>query len=83
MAVQAKINFCQRTVGKDSLPGDGPVILVKRPVRIRTQGVGAEEAPRLPDSGIIFLFGNLFPPQPHPYLYIPVLKVTPDSVVLL
>jgi hypothetical protein len=33
------IDFCQRTVGEDSLPGYGSVTLVKRPVRIRTQGV--------------------------------------------
>jgi hypothetical protein len=44
-------DICQRTVGKDSLFGFGPITLIKRPVRIRMQGiVGAGgEKPRLPD----------------------------------
>jgi len=42
MTVRARIDFCQRTVGEDSLPGYGSVILMKRTVRTRTQGgVGA------------------------------------------
>ena len=39
MALGARVNICQRTVGENTLPGYGPVILVKRPVRIRMQGV--------------------------------------------
>ncbi len=36
----------QRLVGKDSLSGFGPITLMKRPVRIRMQGVvGAEGTP--------------------------------------
>ena len=42
MAVRKRVNICQRTVGENSLPGLGPVILMKRPVRTRMQGgVGA------------------------------------------
>ena len=39
MAVSEWINICQRTVGENTLPGYGPVILMKRPVRSRTQGI--------------------------------------------
>jgi|GEM_PF-5628208 len=39
MAGKTGADFCQRSVGEKSLPGYGPVTLMKRPVRIRTQGV--------------------------------------------
>lgn len=39
MAQRAGANICQRSVGENSLPGHGPVILMKRPVRNRMQGV--------------------------------------------
>jgi len=46
-------------VGEDSLPGYGPVTLVKRPVRIRTQGVvgaGGEEPPATRLSFLLLSF---------------------------
>ena len=58
MAGRARLNICQRTVGENTLPGYGPVIFVKRPVRTRMQGVvGAgglkPPATRLGDSAIV------------------------------
>ena len=39
MALGTRVNIRQRTVGENTLPGLGPVILMKRPVRTRMQGV--------------------------------------------
>jgi len=48
MAQGSRATVCQRTVGEHSLPGYGPVGLVKRPVRTRMLGVvgaGGENPP--------------------------------------
>ena len=48
MAGRTRVNIRQRTVGESTLPGHGPVTLMKRPVRIRMQGVvgaGGEKPP--------------------------------------
>ncbi len=48
MAGRTRIDIRQGTVGDNTLPGYGPVILMKRPVRIRMQGVvvaGGEKTP--------------------------------------
>jgi hypothetical protein len=42
-------------VGEDSLPGYGPVTLVKRPVRIRTQGVVGAGGEKPPATRLSFL----------------------------
>ena len=39
MAGRTRVNIRQGTVGENTLPGHGPVTLMKRPVRIRMQGV--------------------------------------------
>ena len=57
--VGTRVDICQRTVGENSLPGYGPVILMNRPVRTRMRGgvgAGGEKPPatRLctPDMGV-------------------------------
>ena len=48
MAGRTGVDIRQGTVGENTLPGHGPVTLMKRPVRIRTQGVvgaGGEKPP--------------------------------------
>jgi len=48
MAERTGIDFNQGAVGENTLPGYGPVIMVKRPVRSRMQGVvgaGGEKPP--------------------------------------
>jgi hypothetical protein len=51
LAQGSRVTICQRAVGSHSLPGNGPVISVNRPVRTRMPGgVGAGgDPPRLPD----------------------------------
>ncbi|MDA3786899.1 MAG: hypothetical protein PF503_00145 [Desulfobacula sp.] len=39
MAIRTRVNICQRSVGEHTLPGHGPVMLMKRPVRTRMKGV--------------------------------------------
>ena len=53
VAQGARFSICQRAVGEHSLPGYGPVVSVKRPVRTRMRGVVGlgEKNPRLPDWG--------------------------------
>lgn len=59
MAGRTGIDIRQGTVGGNTLPGHGPVTLMKRPVRKRTQGVvGAwGEKPRLPDWALATRLG--------------------------
>ena len=45
MAGRTGVDIRQGTVGENTLPGFGPVTLMKRPVRIRTQGVVGEKPP--------------------------------------
>jgi len=60
MTVRARIDFCQRTVGEDSLPSNGSVILMKRTMRTYTRnivGVGGERPPAIRLCGYeIYLF---------------------------
>jgi hypothetical protein len=58
MAEWTGVDIRQRTVGKNTLPDYDSVTLMKRPVRIRMQGVVGglgEKNPRLPDSANYFV----------------------------
>ena len=57
MVDRTGVDIRQRTVGKDSLSGFGPITLMKRPVRTRMQGVvgaGGEKPPATRFSDLYF-----------------------------
>jgi len=59
MAGRTVADIRQRPVGENTLPGYGPVILMKRPVRIRMQGVVGAWGKKTPGYPIgIFLPRN-------------------------
>ncbi len=58
MAVRTRVNLCQRTVGENSLPGLGPVILMKRPVRTRMQGVVGAGGLKPPATRLVYVYRN-------------------------
>ena len=60
MALRTGTDLSKGLVGEDSLPGYGPVILVKRPVRSLMQGVGGAggEKPQATRSGLFFSLNN-------------------------
>ncbi len=59
MAGGTGIDINQRTVGKNTLPGYSPVTLMKRPVRIRMQGVVGAGGEKPPATRLAIFFFTL------------------------